>query len=361
MFSKLLLVLPILVSSVGMQGDSFNQIFHLLESATTIPVAQADDGENRNNVASLPRDNPSLTGRSEHSVTVDLQSYRYSLYTPAGYKPATAVPLVITLSDIGTRTSRFMHYIRFNKIADRYGYAVVYPHLYQDKDLLQAVLDGKGERAAAILRQLADDVMEHRNIRKDKIYLVGFSSGGIIALDALCDLTMDIAGFAVVAASLPAQSRSQCKNARQQIPALFIAGRDDPYMRWQMGDSQPPRKIAGLSIDLLPVVTTVEYWTRRNQCDLRPLMTAVPNTDLRDGTSVTRLAYDGHCVSGYPVILYAVTGGGHTWPGNQYQPRADDAGKTSQDIDASELIWTYFDMTHKLLSTDSANGKHLAN
>ncbi|NMD03070.1 MAG: phospholipase, partial [Bacteroidales bacterium] len=45
---------------------------------------------------------------------------------------------------------------------------------------------------------------------------------------------------------------------------------------------------------------------------------------------------------GTEVILYAVEGGGHTWPGGfQYLP-AWIIGKTSRDIDANEVIWAFF-------------------
>jgi polyhydroxybutyrate depolymerase len=42
------------------------------------------------------------------------------------------------------------------------------------------------------------------------------------------------------------------------------------------------------------------------------------------------------------VVLYTVTGGGHTWPGGeQYLPSAL-IGATSRQFDASQVIWRFF-------------------
>jgi polyhydroxybutyrate depolymerase len=53
------------------------------------------------------------------------------------------------------------------------------------------------------------------------------------------------------------------------------------------------------------------------------------------------------CTSGADVQYYIITGGGHTWPGGlQYLPEAV-VGRTSRDINASELLWQFFS-AHKL-------------
>jgi polyhydroxybutyrate depolymerase len=39
-------------------------------------------------------------------------------------------------------------------------------------------------------------------------------------------------------------------------------------------------------------------------------------------------------------VLYTVDGGGHTWPDGT--ARARQFGRTCRDIDATELIWQFF-------------------
>jgi polyhydroxybutyrate depolymerase len=53
---------------------------------------------------------------------------------------------------------------------------------------------------------------------------------------------------------------------------------------------------------------------------------------------VQRITYRG-CRGGNAVVLYAVPGGGHTWPGSFDVPMR---GHVTQDINAADLILDFF-------------------
>ena len=92
---------------------------------------------------------------------------------------------------------------------------------------------------------------------------------------------------------------------------------------------------------VLSVRQTIEYWVKHNGCAPSPTITEEPDRDPDDGTRVHREEYSGGR-EGTEVIFYAIEGGGHTWPGGyQYLP-ASIIGKTSKDIDANEVIWSFF-------------------
>ena len=59
-----------------------------------------------------------------------------------------------------------------------------------------------------------------------------------------------------------------------------------------------------------------------------------------DGTTVAITSFTG-CASGTEVTGYLVVGGGHAWPGGRPLRSVDEYGRTSQEFDASELIWTF--------------------
>jgi polyhydroxybutyrate depolymerase len=42
------------------------------------------------------------------------------------------------------------------------------------------------------------------------------------------------------------------------------------------------------------------------------------------------------------VVLYTVTGGGHTWPGGMQYAPPFLIGRTSRDFSASEAVWKFF-------------------
>jgi len=58
-----------------------------------------------------------------------------------------------------------------------------------------------------------------------------------------------------------------------------------------------------------------------------------------DGTRVTRHQW-GPGKGGAEVVLLQVTGGGHTWPGQD--PGVNFIGKATMDIDGNAVIWDFF-------------------
>ena len=73
-------------------------------------------------------------------------------------------------------------------------------------------------------------------------------------------------------------------------------------------------------------------------CPQTPAVTDEPKkTD--DGTTVQRKTY-GPGKDGAEVVLFVITGGGHTWPGRD--PRVRFLGKSTQNISANDLMWEFF-------------------
>jgi poly(3-hydroxybutyrate) depolymerase len=48
-----------------------------------------------------------------------------------------------------------------------------------------------------------------------------------------------------------------------------------------------------------------------------------------------------YCQQNAEVILYTVDGGGHSWPGGEPMPEWI-VGHTTQDIDATRVMWEFF-------------------
>ena len=77
-----------------------------------------------------------------------------------------------------------------------------------------------------------------------------------------------------------------------------------------------------------------------NACNPSPVTTDLPDI-ASDGTTIRRSVYPGG-MNGSEVAGYVVANGGHTWPqGYQYLGEAI-IGKTSQDMNACEVIWAFF-------------------
>lgn len=283
---------------------------------------------------------PSTINKIETSFDYHNKKYNALIYIPTKIQKNSSLPLIIVVPSTGDRLARIVRATNFSKLAGQAGFVVAFPRYDQHDswiDWLERSNKNHNHAAnyfRALIKQISSDVA----ISSDQIYLTGFSNGGMLALTAMCDMSSDIAAFAIVSAALPKSWQSRCQ-LKKPVPALFIASRDDPVIPWSGG--QVPVNISGLkNISLLSTVGTVDAWRSINRCNARPLLNALENVDPGDRTTVTRMTYDLGCRNQASVLLYAIKGGGHSWPGSNVRLRSFQ-GAISQDFQAAETIWEF--------------------
>jgi polyhydroxybutyrate depolymerase len=230
----------------------------------------------------------------------------------------------------------------FNTLADRDGFLVAYPDGLEKhwNDGRAGVswrahrdgVDDVGFLAALIARLAGEWPVDAR-----RVYVTGASNGGMMAIRLGCELADKIAAIAPVIGAMPAALAPRCAPSAP-LSVLFMNGVQDPLVPWQGGEVRLGRKNFGT---VLSVAESVKFWATHNRCAVAPVVTDQPDRDPRDGTRVRREFYES-CRDGTEVVLYAIEGGGHTWPGGyQYRPERV-IGKGSRDIDGAEAIWNFF-------------------
>lgn len=265
----------------------------------------------------------------------------YYIHVPTGLVGGRPLPLVFVFhgGDQGGAL-RFVSRTGFNAVADRVGFIVVYP------EALPVWNDGRRTTAnspddVAFIRSLIQDLLRTQNIDRKRIYATGASAGGIFTLRLACELSNQIAAFAPVVASFPSDYIGFCRPQRP-ISILMINGTDDSFVPWLGGAIRTGRD-RGRGGDVIPVPETVAFWQRHNQCQQTPDIQSLPDIDRNDNTTVSVWTYFD-CRQGNTVELVEVKGGGHTWPGSpvggSFAKRL--VGNTSYDINASDLIWQFF-------------------
>jgi polyhydroxybutyrate depolymerase len=145
----------------------------------------------------------------------------------------------------------------------------------------------------AMLDRVAADVP----VDGERVYLAGFSNGGMFAYRAACELGERIAGIAVVAGTMNVDG---CP-APDPVPVLAIHGSDDAVVPLAGGTTvyADPRIPPWYN---LPVEEAVGFWAERNGC--------APDAAERTEGSARVLSWEG-C----DVELWIVEGGRHTWFG----------------------------------------------
>lgn len=270
----------------------------------------------------------------------------YLLYTPATYRPDNPLPLVIGLHGGYTSPSRFAVTTGFNDLADSDGFLVAYPegcdrHWNDGRPGVNADIDDVGFIAALIA-----DIQRHRAVDTQRVYGVGISNGGYMVQRLALELPHTFAAFATVAAALPVPLRVPIQ-AKTSVSLLMINSRRDNFVPFQGGSSR-----RGKGGEILSVPDTFEFW--RQQCNCHTETTWDMICHFYRGRigeiEVTRYVNPER---GAEVVLIVLDQGGHTWPGGSQQPRWL-VGETSKDIDASQLIWAFF-QGHRLASPTNAH------
>lgn len=280
--------------------------------------------------SSLPRDS---TGR----LAVDERTRTYEVHLPPAYDGRSPLPLVLALHGGGGTSRGMARLTHFNDVADRRGFIVVYPNAVQSR-----WMDGRetpasergGINDVGFISTLIAKLGTELRVDPHRVYATGISNGGFMSHRLVCERLDAITAVAVVAATLAESLAPRCQPSHA-LPMLLIHGTHDPLVPWDGGSVS-----VGTGGRILSVPATITTWVRLNGCESVPTVTRDPDPWGTD-THVRREIYSS-CRDGAEVILIAIEGGGHTWPGGiQYLPERI-IGKTHHAMDASELIWEFF-------------------
>ena len=251
----------------------------------------------------------------------------YLLHVPASYDRSKPTPLVISMHGAGLWPAAQMELSRWNEVADRNGFIVVYPAGTKGSGpRIWHVDRGPGlMRDVRFISALIDQLAATYNIDPRRIYANGLSNGGGMAFVLSCTMSDRIAAVGTVGAAqlLPF---NWCTD-RRPVPMISFHGTADRAAPYNGGASW-------VTSDPFPnVLTWTRDWARRNRCAPNPSDSAVAE-------DVTRRAYTS-CAGDADVVLYTVHDGGHSWPGGEPMPEWF-VGRTSRSIDASSLMWDFF-------------------
>jgi polyhydroxybutyrate depolymerase len=181
-----------------------------------------------------------------------------------------------------------------------------------------------------VAKLIADGIAD-----RHRIFIVGTSSGGLMALRLVCEHSPLFAGAAILIASLPADLAQSCQPAHP-LPFLLIAGTADPMIPYRGGNAD----LSDTKAPLLSVEDTMAIFARAAQCGTTKTVTPFPRRDPKAETQAYLEKFNDCKV---PIELVRVEGGGHTVPGGwKGGERGKTVGATNNDFDSALLIWELF-------------------
>ena len=263
-------------------------------------------------------------GLSQGSFPVEGgESRRYLLYLPAAYDGSKRLPLVFNFHGYGSTADQQLLYSGMSSVAERQDFVVVTlngqgsPRHYNQRPKAH-----QGEVSdITVVTSLLDSLLEDLCLDDTRVYAAGMSDGGVLAAALGCFAAERFAAVAAVGALIydPA-----CAEA-SPVPLLAFRGTADEIVPFDGG------RVACCG---RPVVNAtrddIASWAAHNGCATTPAVTM---------QGAVETSTYGDCDQGADVVLHAIVGGGHTWPGAIGLP---GLGVTTRDIKASPAIWDFF-------------------
>jgi polyhydroxybutyrate depolymerase len=230
----------------------------------------------------------------------------------------------------------------FSEIADKFGFVVVFPNGSGTGSRSRSWNAGNINVHAArhniddigFVNRLLDDLIPELQVDAQRVYSTGISNGGLFSYRLAAEASWRIAAASAVGCALIDFDLSPSR----PVPIIHFHGTDDTYVPYLGGSCQ--RNLAANEFESVP--DTVAFWAKQNGCQFPAKQDALP--DAGDGTRIRLDTYTGGN-QGSEVQLYTIDGGGHTWPGRPSQHTF--LGRTTMQIDATELMWRFFHRFHR--------------
>ena len=203
---------------------------------------------------------PSFAAKVNKAVDVNVggETRQYWLYVPNNVKKNC--PMVMALH--GASGKMTDNSPRFNEIADREGFIVVYP---QGKPIYFPVFGGTvtgwnatGEDNADVdfIKAVIEDVASRYTIDRKRLYCCGFSNGGMMTY-ALSNTCSDIfAAFAAIS-GFPLNEFHLHHTGARPVPFLHIHGKKDDFVRYALMPVIVDEMVERLGANPIPVKTSV--------------------------------------------------------------------------------------------------------
>ena len=277
----------------------------------------------------------------------------YILHLPPAAASSAPLPLVIAFHGGGGNAKGFQQYAGLDAVADREGFAVVYPNgtghpIVQGRLLTWNAgrccgwaLDNKIDDVGFTLR-VVESVAQVARIDRSRVYATGHSNGAMMSYRLAAEAADRIAAIAPVAGAMNLKRAFAPSRA---VPVLHIHSIDDPRALYAGGDN---KSFAGITIHHEPVIASLQLWEKHNRCagagsELERRKAAAPNGQAEQRAIHVAAA----CPKDTAIELWKLSGVGHAWPGENPGPLPETVmGPHSNVISAAEEAWKFFKRFH---------------
>lgn len=265
--------------------------------------------------------------QTNESIDIASVNRTYIQYLPSGFDPNTeSLPVVFCLHGLGDNAANMAN-IGLNNMADLERFIPVFPqglvNQYGQTSWNNGTLLSPNADDVSFIRELIGVMINDYNADYSRIYVCGFSMGGIMSYTLACELNEYIAAIASMSGNMSTNDYNNCAPV-YKTPVIHFHGTADGTVPYDSG--------ALPSLTLTP--ETIDFWKNQHTCANTSDSLRLPDTG-SDNLTVDRFIYD-NCTAPNSVEFWRINGGDHTY---FYEPVSDFT-------EAIE-IWRFFNQWQK--------------
>ena len=175
----------------------------------------------------------------------------------------------------------------------------------------------------AFIVAMISDIQSKYTVDPERIYLAGYSNGGMLSYRLACERADLFAGIAVVSGAL---NYTPCEPSRP-LSVLIVHGTADATVPYLGGETNPRTAARFGQWKNASVALATEFWRTVDGCDDEPVTTSVD--------TLTTDVYEG-CTGDSTLEVVTIADGMHVWP-----------RLATTDVEGAALILGFFDLGPK--------------
>lgn len=260
---------------------------------------------------------------------------------PSSYTGKKKVPLVLDFHGSNSNPKVQLGRSHWNEVAEREGFVVMalagslkgeLPNTHAWN--VPGVTAGDGADESAAIRELLKLAKDTLCIDSTKVYASGYSGGGRMLSQYICNGFGDFAaaGFVMgLRAGTPVEEngvwqprRESCQPSRP-VSIIAFSGKKDHVNPFEGGGRAYWRYGGEVALS---------RWAELNGCETRASLETGENADVA--------TYAG-CRAGTSVVSYVIASADHAWPARTVRFRLASNGDNSiREVDATDRMWEFF-------------------